>query len=98
MTRLKSSLPRGEKPSFTVFPGSKTDSDITRLFVTDIAFSILVKFADDECAEEEEVESRKGFFMHSQRVAQLSRALQFEPNPPPLQKTLLLIPSPLGRP
>ena len=95
VTKLKSSLLRGDKPSFTVSPDSKMDSDITRSFVTDIAFSILVNFAD-ECAEEEDVESswRKGF-MHCRRCRVESRA-PIRPNLP-LQKTLLLRLT-LGRP
>ena len=51
VTKLKSSLLRGDKPSFTVSPDSKMDSDTTRSFVTDIAFSILVNFAADTSAQ-----------------------------------------------
>ena len=51
VTKLKSSLLRGDKPSFAVSPDSKMDSDITRSFVTDIAFSILVNFAGDASAQ-----------------------------------------------
>ena len=69
MTKLKSSLLRGDKPSSTVSPDSKMDSDTTRSFVTDIAFSILVNFADDECAED--VESS---FMHCRRCSSRSRS------------------------
>merc|ERR1719239_1541204 len=96
VTKLKSSLLRGDKPFFTVSPGSKMDSDITRSFVTDIAFSIFVNFAD-ECAEEEDVESSwivGGKVLCIVGDAELSLALQF-PNLP-LQKTLLLRPT-LGR-
>jgi hypothetical protein len=93
VTKLKSSVLRGGKPSFTVSPDSKMDSDITRSFVTDIAFSILVNFAD-ECAEEDVESSRRKVFMHCRRCRVEFRA-PIRPNLP-LQKTLLLIP-PLDR-
>jgi len=91
VTKLKSSLLRGDKPSFTVSPDSKMDSDTTRSFVTDIAFSILVNFADTSAQKKTwKVVGGGRFFMHCRRCRVESRA-PIRSNLLLLQKTLLLI-------